>query len=277
VLADGGTCLEAAVEAVVVLEDDPRTNAGTGSVLNLVGEAEMDAGVMRGEGLRTGNVAAIKRVKNPIQVARAVMEQTDHVLLSGEGALRFARVLGFPDHDPVIRERREGWRRALEGMRHVGDKYLPHLRGLLASHPEFPQGTVGAVALDGRGQLAAATSTGGVTLKLPGRIGDTPVPGAGNYATPFAAVSATGKGELMLRFLTAKAVCDLVASGADSQRALTEVLAAMAESVGSDVGIIALDKAGHIGAGHLTPTMPHAFACEGREVVARIRAAPDAS
>jgi beta-aspartyl-peptidase (threonine type) len=272
VLSRGGSCLDAVVAAVVVLEDDPRTNAGTGSVRNLEGDAEMDAGLMIGEGVRTGNVAGIKRVKNPIQVARAVMEQTDHVLLAGDGALRFARLLGFEDYDPVIRERREGWRQAIEGMRRTGDRYLPHLRGFLEAHPEFPQGTVGAVALDQHGHLAAATSTGGVTLKLPGRIGDTPIPGAGNYATDSAAVSDTGKGELMLRFLTAKVVCDRVAAGSEVQRAIVDVLNMMAMSVGSDVGIIAVDHHGHIGAGHLTPSMPHAFAQEGRETVARIRA-----
>jgi len=271
VLAAGGCCVDAVVAAVVVLEDDPHTNAGTGSVLNLDGEAEMDAGLMAGAGLRTGNVAALQRVKNPILVARAVMEQSDHVLLAGDGALRFARLLGHADYDPVIGERREGWRRALEGMRHQGDRYLPHLRELVRAR-EFPQGTVGAVALDTRGHLSAATSTGGVTLKLPGRIGDTPIPGAGNYATEQAAASATGKGELMLRFLTTKALCDRVATGEGIQPALDAVLGQMAASVGSDVGIIALDHRAEIGVGHLTATMPHAFARGSEEVVARIRA-----
>lgn len=268
-LAGGAGALDAAIAAVMVMEDDPVFNAGTGSVLNLEGEAEMDAGVMVSEGLRTGNVAALKRVRNPIAVARAVMDQTDHVMLSGEGAQRFARTMGFPDHDPVIPERRAGWQRARDAMRRTGDAYLPHLRDLLARHPDLPAGTVGAVALDKQGRIAAATSTGGVTLKLPGRIGDTPVPGAGNYATTEAGASATGKGELMMRFLTAKAVCD-GARSADIQSAVNDVLSAMAASVGNDVGIIAVDKRGRVGIGHLTPAMPHAWCTEDTDIVVRI-------
>jgi beta-aspartyl-peptidase (threonine type) len=271
VLAAGGGCLDAVTAAVVVLEDDRHTNAGTGSVLNIDGEAEMDAGVMIGAGLRTGNVAALRRVKNPVLIARAVMEQSDHVLLSGAGAERFARALGHPDYDPVIPERREGWRRAREGMERQGDYYLAQLRDFLASHAEFPQGTVGAVALDAQGRLAAATSTGGVTLKLPGRIGDSPVPGAGNYATPAGGASATGKGELMLRFLTTRAVCERLAAGEAAQRAVEQVLAQMAATVGSEAGIIAVDGTGGVGVAHLTAAMPHAFVREGEPVVARIR------
>ncbi len=269
VLAAGGHALDAAVAAVMVLEDDPAFNAGTGSVLNLDGEVEMDAGVMLSEGLRTGNVAALRRVKNPVAVARAVMEQTDHVLLAGEGAGRFARAFGFADHDPIIAERRAGWQRARAALERRGDAYLPRLHALLAHHPQLPAGTVGAVALDGQGRIAAATSTGGVTLKLAGRIGDTPLPGAGNYATPDAGVSATGKGELMMRFLTAKAVCDGARTG-DIQAVVDAVLAAMAEQIGRDVGIIALDKRGRVGVGHLTPAMPHAWCVGTGDPVVRL-------
>lgn len=269
VLAQGGSALDAVVAAVMVLEDDSAFNAGTGSVLNLEGEAEMDAGVMVSEGLRSGNVAALRRVKNPVAVARAVMEHTDHVLLAGEGALRFARALGFVDHDPVIPERRAGWQRARAALQQRGDAYLPRLHDLLARHPELPAGTVGAVALDARGQIAAATSTGGVTLKLPGRIGDTPLPGAGNYATPAAGASATGKGELMMRFLTTAMVCARAADS-DIQAAIDGVLANMHSSVGDDVGIIGLDRHGRVGVGHLTPAMPHAWAVGDQPIVAHV-------
>lgn len=269
-LARDGTALDAVIAAVVAMEENPLFNAGTGSVLNLEGEAEMDAGVMCGEALRTGNVAALRRVRNPVLVAKAVMEGTDHLLLAGEGALRFARALGFPDYDPVTAPRREGWRRAREGLMRHGDPYLGRLKSLLSDHPDFPGGTVGAVALDGQGHLAAATSTGGVTLKLPGRIGDTPIPGAGNYASPLGGASATGKGELMMRYLTTKAVCDRIATGADAQAAVDQVLAGMAAEVGSDVGLIALDRRGRFGIGHLTHAMPHAFASDRSGTVARI-------
>lgn len=272
VLAGGGMALDAVVAAVVALEDDPTFNAGTGSALNLDGEAEMDAGVMVGQGLRSGNVAALKRVKNPVLVARKVMEETDHVLLAGEGALRFARAMGFPDHDPVTAERLADWRKKRDAMLRGEDRYLPRQRELLRACPGLACDTVGAVALDANGGLAAATSTGGLSLKLAGRIGDSPIPGAGNYADLRAAVSATGRGELMVRFLAAKTVCDLAAGGRSAQRAVDEALARMAAEVGDDVGIIALDGEGRIGVGHRTPAMPHAYAVEGRdELVAAMR------
>jgi len=237
---------------VVVLEDDPLFNAGTGSALNIDGVAEMDAGVMVGQGLCSGNVACLQRVKNPILVARKVMEETDHVLLAGEGALRFARAMGFADHDPITPQRLADWqKRRTEGVR------LPRI---LDHYPELAKGTVGAVARDAGGGLAAATSTGGLTLKLAGRVGDTPLPGAGNYATPYAAASATGRGELMMCFLATRAVCDRIAAGRSAQQAVDEVVAEMAASLGPDVGIIALDGAGGIGVAHATPHMPHAFA-----------------
>jgi len=267
ILAGGGSALDAAVAAVVLLEDDPLFNAGTGSALNVDGEAEMDAGVMVGQGLRSGNVACLQRVKNPILVARKVMEETDHVLLAGEGALRFARAMGFADHDPVTPRRLADWQeRRKEGAR------LPQI---LANHPELAKGTVGAVARDAGGGLAAATSTGGVTLKLAGRVGDTPLPGAGTYATPSAAASATGRGELMMRFLATRAVCDRIAAGRSAQQAVDEVVAEMAASLGPDVGIIALDGNGGIGVAHATPHMPHAFASWYRDgVTARLRVEP---
>lgn len=275
-LADGGAALDAAVAAVVALEDDPVFNAGTGAALNIDGEAEMDAGVMVGQGLRTGNVGALKRVRNPVLVARKVMEETDHVLLVSEGAQRFARAFGFPDYDPVTPQRLADYREK-SGMLRAGNGRgrLLRLQRLVAGRPELSKGTVGAVAVDRAGGLAAATSTGGLTLKLAGRVGDTPIPGAGNYATPLAAVSATGWGELMLRFLAAKSVCDLAANGCSAQQAVDEVIARMAAEVGKEVGFIAVDAGGGIGLGHATASMPHAFLREGQaEAIARMRAKP---
>ncbi|MFZ5660234.1 MAG: isoaspartyl peptidase/L-asparaginase family protein [Pseudomonadota bacterium] len=272
ILAPGGTALDAAVAAVVVLEDDPLFNAGTGSTLNLDGEAEMDAGVMVGQGLRSGNVAALRRVRNPVLVARKVLEETDHVLLAGTGAERFARAMGFAEHDPRTPERLAAYRRQREALARLPNAKLPRLHALLQAHPGLAGDTVGAVACDSAGNLAAATSTGGVSLKLAGRIGDSPVPGAGNYATPAAAASATGQGELMLRFLTTKGLCDLVTQGYHPQDAVEAILARMTADLGRDVGLIAVDATGQLGVGHATSAMPHAWFQEGfAPVSARMR------
>jgi len=275
-LAEGGSALDAAVAAVVALEDDPVFNAGTGSALNIDGEAEMDAGVMVGRGLRTGNVGALRRVRNPVLVARKVMEETDHVLMVGEGALRFARALGFPDYDPVTSQRAADYRERYHHLQVKQWKGRQKTLGrLLRDHPGLSKGTVGAVAVDRSGGLAAATSTGGITLKLAGRVGDSSIPGAGNYATPAAAASATGWGELMLRFLAAKAVCDLAAAGHGIQQAVDEVIAGMAAQVGKEVGFIAVDAHGGIGVAHATHSMPHAFIRQGQGgAVARMRVGP---
>ena len=250
-LAAGGTALDAVCAAVVVLEDHPLFNAGTGCVLNSAGEAEMDAAVMTGEGLRCGGVAAIARVKNPVLIARKVMEATPHVLLAGAGATAFARRHGFGDYDPVTRASLRRFR----------------LRRAVAA-----PGTVGAVALDADGHLAAATSTGGVALKLPGRIGDTPIPGAGNYATPRAAASATGTGELMMRTLATKSVCDLVAAGRTPARAAVEAIRALPARAGESGAVIALDARGRFGIAMHGGVMPHAWCAAGTaRISARLR------
>jgi beta-aspartyl-peptidase (threonine type) len=251
VLAAGGSALDAVCAAVVVLEDDPLFNAGTGSVLNRDGDAEMDAAVMTGDGLRCGGVAAIRRVRNPVLVARKVMETTPHVLLAGAGATSFARRHGFGVYDPVTRESLRRFR----------------LRRAIAS-----PGTVGAVALDAVGRFAAGTSTGGVALKLPGRVGDSPIPGAGNYATPRAAASATGTGELMMRTLATKSVCDLVAAGRTPARAAAEAIHALPAHAGQSGAVIALGLRGRIGIAMRGGVMPHAWCIEGvARITARLR------
>lgn len=250
VLARDGSALEAVAAAVVALEDDPLFNAGTGAALNRDGDVEMDASVMCGHDLRCGAVAGLRRVRNPILVARHVMERTPHVMLAGEGALRFARAEGFADYDPLTQRAREAWLRK---------------RGSAG-------GTVGAVALDRQGRLAAATSTGGVTLKLPGRVGDSPIPGAGNYAHTAAACSATGHGELMMRVVAAKDLCDRVARGEHPQAAAEALLREMAAGVGAEAGFVVLSRAGELGVAHGTASMPHAWWREGEPAPsARVR------
>jgi L-asparaginase / beta-aspartyl-peptidase len=239
-LQAGGSALDAVTEAVVALEDDPLFNAGTGAVLNAQGEAELDAGVMAGDTLAAGGVACVQRVRNPVLVARRVMEATDCVLLAGPAATAFARDQGFGDYEP-------GLPRAFRAAPGVG--------------------TVGAVALDAAGRLAAATSTGGRMGKRAGRVGDSPIPGAGNYACAHAAVSATGWGEQMLRYVTAKDVAERIGRGAQPAAALREALDDMLRRFAEPIGAIALDARGNLGAVHGTEAMPHAWRRSGEAAV----------
>lgn len=242
-LAAGGSALDAVTAAVAALEDDPLFNAGTGAVLNAEGAAELDASVMRGDTLASGGVTCIRRVRNPILVARRVMESTDCVLLAGDHALAFAREQGFGDFDPVTPRRLARWAAAKATQQ--GDALVP--------------GTVGAVAVDGDGRLAAATSTGGRELKRPGRVGDSPIPGAGNYASAGAAVSATGWGEFMMRTATAKAIATRIENGESPAAAAQAVLDEMAARFAARIGVICLDAQGAIAIVHGTEGMPHAW------------------
>ena len=270
-LRAGATALDAVCVAVVLLEDNPVFNAGTGSVLNFDGYCELDACVMEGKGRRTGAVAALQRVKNPILVARKVMEETDHVMLAGDGAQRFARAMGFADHDPVTPARRADWqdKRARFGEV-LGPRSLTSRR-FLKEHPEYAGGTVGAAAIGADGVLAAATSTGGVTLKLAGRVGDTPIAGAGNYASEVVAASATGTGEFVMRTLATRAVSERVEHGANLDEAVRHALELMGREFDADVGIIAVDRDGHPVAQHRTRDMPHGYFSGDGSIVARAR------
>jgi beta-aspartyl-peptidase (threonine type) len=271
ILRAGGSALDAVCATVVALEDDPNYNAGTGACLNFDGFCELDASVMESRESHVGAVAALQRVKNPILVARKVMEETDHVMLAGEGAQRFARVMGFGDHDPVTPARRADWeakRRQLDG---VLGKHGLKMRRFLRDHPEYAGGTVGAAAVDANGVLAAATSTGGVTMKLVGRVGDSPLAGAGNYASRQVAASATGTGEFVIRTLAARSISEAMERGATLGSAMDEVMGRLKRDFDADVGIIAVDGAGTPLAMHLTRDMPHAyFAAEG-DIVSRMR------
>ena len=274
VLRSGGSALDAVCATVVMLEDNPIFNAGTGGVLNFDGFVELDASVMVSRDKGFGAVAGLQRVQNPVLVARKVMEETDHAMLTGEGAQRFARVMGFPDHDPITPARRADWAdkkahldQVLEGTRTL------RMRRFLQQHPEYAGGTVGAAAVDRDGVLAAATSTGGVTMKLVGRVGDSPVPGAGNYATGLMAASATGTGEFVLRSLTTRVIAEDMERGATLDDAMARALEALRRDFNADVGIIAVDRAGRCVARHLTRDMPHAFFSGDGDVVTRMRTA----
>ena len=222
------TALEAVSAAVVVLEDSPLFNAGRGSCFNADGEIEMDASIMDGETLRAGAVAAVRRIRNPILAARLVMEKTRHVLLAGEGAEKLAR-----QHGLQLEE--------LEYFR--TERRLEALKRNLKNY----HGTVGAVALGPDGNLAAATSTGGYTGKLPGRIGDSPIIGAGNYADNRAcAVSGTGLGEAFIRAAVAYDVAARMRyRKSPLGRAAAAALANVA-ALGADGGLIAVDRRGNV-------------------------------
>lgn len=249
VLAAGGSALDAVVEAVVALEDDPVTNAGTGAALNRDGVVELDALVMAGDTLALGAVAAIRDVKNPIRVARALLDIATVNLLAGDGASRFAREVGIPAIDPealVTASAREDWRR----------------RTAAASAD-----TVGAVATDDRGRTAAAVSTGGIGGKRPGRIGDTPLVGSGAYADDrVGAAVATGVGEDIMRVLLARTALDFLAQGLPPMAAARAAIAVLADRVNGQGGVILVDRHGEPGIAFNTPQMSHAWGRTGESI-----------
>jgi beta-aspartyl-peptidase (threonine type) len=241
-LKAGKPALDAVAAAISVLEDDANFNAGKGSVFTHDGTNELDAAIMDGNTLRAGAVAGVRRIKNPILLARAVMEQTPHVMLSGDGAEAFARSIGMPLVDPPYFRTEERWQQLQKALKEDAAKQ-PHADVETAKH----FGTVGAVALDTQGHLAAGTSTGGMTDKRWGRIGDSPIIGAGTYANSGCAVSATGWGEFYIRTVAAHEICMKVTQmRVPLKRAAAEVINQEIPSMGGNGGAIALDADGQI-------------------------------
>jgi beta-aspartyl-peptidase (threonine type) len=239
ILERGGSSLDAVTAAVRMLEDDPMFNAGHGAALTRDGAAELDAAIMEGAELRAGAVASVRHVKNPIELARRIMQKSRHVLLVGAGAEEFALEEGMtlvPNHYFRTAERLE--------------QLLAEQRGETVSEimPTAARGTVGAVARDSAGNLAAATSTGGMTNKRPGRVGDSPIIGAGTYAkNGVCAVSATGHGEYFIRAVAAHHVCAAVEHrGITLAQAVHEMLHQILRRLGGDGGMIAIDHQGGI-------------------------------
>lgn len=263
VLANGGSSLDAVETAIKTLEDNPLFNSGTGSVLTFDGEVEMDAAVAYGPSLGFGAIAGIKNIQHPISLARMVMEKTDHVLLQGSGAQEFAHMMGIAPHNPVTEERRIQWREYREKFLSGDAGDWPKLKALMREHPEFLHGTVGAVAVDEKGEVTAGTSTGGVFLKLLGRVGDTPLPGAGTYATKFGGASSTGLGESMMRTLITKTACDFMRMGLDAQGAASGAVNMLSNILGTEAGIIVVDNQGGIGFAQNTSQMAHAYFKKG--------------
>jgi len=258
VLGRGGTALDAVEAAVCVLEDHPEFNAGRGSAFTADAGHELDASIMNGRDRTAGGVAGVKHVRNPVSLARLVMERSDHVLLAGEGAEAFALRHGVPysTQDYFFTQRR--W----EALAAAKEADAPQLSG----------GTVGAVALDAAGDLAAATSTGGMTNMPPGRVGDSPVIGAGTYAdSRTVAVSCTGVGEVFLRGVAAYDIAALMAyTGAPVDRAARTVIHEKIHGLGAIGGVIALDPAGSLATPHCSEGLLNGYLTRDGRLVTRV-------
>jgi beta-aspartyl-peptidase (threonine type) len=256
ILKKGGAAIDAVEAAIVAMENDETFDAGRGSFINAIGDVELDAGIMEGKTLRAGAVAAVQNVRNPIVLARKIKEESEHVLLVGMGATRFAKEHRVPtcspDHLVTAREL-ERWK----GIQGKGTFTTKHafLKG------KMPSDTVGAVALDRRGTIVAGTSTGGTPNKYPGRVGDSPLIGCGTYAdNEFGGVSASGWGETLIRVTMAKTVVDLLASnGGDPDRAVRDALHRLEKKVGGFGGVVVVTPDGRVASGFNTPRMASAY------------------
>ncbi|MBC7129745.1 isoaspartyl peptidase/L-asparaginase [Candidatus Bathyarchaeota archaeon] len=263
VMLNGGSAVDAVVEAVAVMEDSGVFNAGCGSTLNIEGFVEMEASVMDGWTLKAGAAALLRNVRNPVKLARAIMENTDHVLVAGEGAEKLARLFrieqGISISERQLKRYEEYKKKLLEGKFE-----LQKIVDLVKNHREFFNlGTVGAVALDVDGNVAAATSTGGFPLKLPGRIGDSSIIGCGTYAdNRSGACSATGLGEVAIRLALASTVCHSMKLGLGAQEAAEMAVRLVNERIAEPyhpIGLITVNVKGEIGAAHNSPGLCWAY------------------
>ncbi|MFW5940214.1 MAG: isoaspartyl peptidase/L-asparaginase family protein [Chloroflexota bacterium] len=246
ILVEGGAALDAVEAAVRILEQCPVLDAGRGSYLNAEGEIEMDAMIMDGDSLALGAVGAVRHVMHPISLARRIMSESEHTFLVAHGAEAFAQQIGFPRCQ-------------------TGDLLVEHTARDRKPKDHLPadekMGTVGAVALDANGNLAAATSTGGTRNKKAGRVGDSPLVGSGAYADNWtAAASATGYGEALMKVVISKRVCDFVGNGLPAGEACEAAIALLGARVQGRGGVIAVDARGNIGRAYNTDAMPHAYA-----------------
>jgi len=263
ILSNGRSAVDAVIEAVVIMEDEGAFNAGYSSSLNIEKRIEMEASVMDGKTLQAGAVGLLKDVRNPVRLAKIVMEKTDHVFVVGEGAEKLAKMFNLERREPATELRLKYYKQQIKAL--LDGKFeLPRLASLIRNHPElFELETVGAVALDKNGNVAAATSTGGFPLKLPGRIGDSPLIGCGTYADNRAgACSATGVGEIAIRLVLAKTVCNYIENGRTAQEAVEQAIRLVNERITAtynSMGLIAVDIRGRIGAAHNSPNLCWAY------------------
>jgi beta-aspartyl-peptidase (threonine type) len=252
ILQRGGTALDAVEHAICVLEDDPSLNAGTGSDLQADGVVRMDASLMGSDG-RAGAVAQVPGLRNPIRLARYILEQDAHIMVCGPEALKLGQQIGLESGPLATEAKIAWWREHLDGPGRRLD-YAAMAEAWKRSNAER-LGTVGAVAVDSEGRLMAGTSTGGTALCYPGRIGDTPVIGAGTFCTRLAGVSMTGLGERMMVLLSAKRFCDVVHSGLSIDRAARVTIEEIGTLTHGVAGLIAVDLNGGIVSMHDTPFM----------------------
>ncbi len=252
ILAAGGRAMDAVEAAIVIMEDDETFDAGRGSFLNADGQVELDAGCMDGAELQVGAVASVQFIRNPIRLARAVMGKSKHVLLVGQGAQRFAHKMGFPPcdlTDLAVPREFERWQKLLYDQTY-------------SAQPSFtrPADTVGCVALDQAGHIAAGTSTGGTENKMPGRVGDVPMVGCGFYADDeFGGASTTGWGEAIAKVLLARLALHHLQKLGDPQAAARAAIQVLAEKVNGTGGVILLSPDGRLGWYHNTLHLAHAY------------------
>jgi beta-aspartyl-peptidase (threonine type) len=290
VLERGGSALDAVEAAIQILEDDPLFNAGRGAVFTSEGKNELDAAIMDGSNLKAGAVAGVTRTRHPISLARAVMEKSPYVMLAGAGADAFAARVGLEQVDPSFFFTEARWQSLVKHLQKQGLPVPPRPAGAPPppAGPAVPvaqilpvlqidesadvHGTVGAVALDRAGNIAAGTSTGGLQAKMPGRVGDSPIIGAGTYASnQSCAVSATGSGEYFIRLGVAREICNLVAfKGMSLQQAADQVIHQELEALHGDGGVIAVTPDGQMVWSFNTPGMFRARQTDGGPVEIKI-------
>lgn len=270
-LQQGKSALRAVEAAVMEMEDNPVFNAGRGSALNLAGNVEADAGIMDGKTRRGAGVALLRHVKNPVHLARIVMEKTDHALIAGSNAERLGETFGLPKANLRLPERVSQWRQARRSLgKGILGGFPRNLKLIQSKGRAFLGDTVGALAIDQSGDLAAADSTGGVFLKLPGRIGDSPILGAGLYAdNSSGAATATGLGEIAMRLVVSKSACDAM-SLLTAQGSANLTVRKVTDLVGRGLGIITLDRRGRYGIAHNTPHLCWAAYSRDRGLISRM-------
>ncbi len=256
ILSNGGTAVEAVEKAVNFMEDDPTFDAGRGSFVNSIGDIELDASIMDGTTFRAGAIAAVQNIRYPISLARIIMDKSEHILLAGSGAVRFAEEHGITQcskEDLLVGRELERWKAIKSSAKSISTKD--------AFRKKTPLDTVGAVALDNSGVIASGTSTGGTPNKYPGRVGDSPLIGCGTYAdSTFGGASCTGWGEAIIKVVLAKTVIDLMEyNGGDPAAAAKQGIARLEKKADGFGGVIVLNKNGVPASAFNTPRMARAY------------------